>query len=137
MPGLPRKGGVGKYGGTPLGGSRFDPNIPFSDWVKDSAPLGGLQGSTGEIFGMSYSGNSFWHGVVETYAGAHDFLNSWAYDNSTGYLRNLNGFESTVGAFTNPLNVVIATPIAVPSALPQTFNSAPSIVYGLNNTKEK
>lgn len=137
VPGLPSKGGVGKYGGTPLGGNRFDPNVNFNDWVKSPSPLGGLQASTGKFFGMSYSGNSGWHNLVETYAGAHDFLNSWAYNDANGYIRNLNGFERTIGAFTNPLNVAIATPIAVPSAFHPAFNSGPTIMYGLDKNLDK
>jgi hypothetical protein len=95
------------------------------------------QASTGKFFGMSYSGNSVWHDIVETYAGSHDFLNSWAYNDATGYIRNLNGFERTIGAFTNPLNVVIATPIAVPSAFHPAFNSGPTIIYGLDKNLDK
>lgn len=145
VPGLPKKGGVGKYGGVPLGGGRFNPNVPFSEWVKGRSPLGGHQASTGKFFFFDYSGDSVWHNIVESYAGAHDFLNSWAYGSSTGYIRNLNLFERTIGGFTNVLNVAIATPIAVPTGvnqylipatLQQSVNSVPTIIYGVYNSPE-
>ncbi len=122
---------VGMFGdGEKLGGSRWDPARANAD----PSPLGGYQGQQGRIgfkyFGFNYSPGSIPDRIVETWAGPHDFLNSWAYDNSTGYIRSLNGFERTISGVTNILNVAIATPIAVPSAVPPITYPGPGVIYG-------
>lgn len=92
--------------------------------------LGGYQGGQGLMFGMPYQPGSLFDRIVEGYAGPHDFLNSWGYD-AFGNLQNHVGFERVLGATLNPLNVVLATPIVVPSALPRITYPGPGIVYGL------
>lgn len=47
-----------------------------------------------------------------------------------GNLRNLNLFERGINTFTNPLNVAIAAPVAIPLMLGLTGGAAPSIIYG-------
>jgi|GEM_PF-4546258 len=117
---------VGMFGdGFKLGGGRYDPTHPNGN----PSPLGGHQGGVGQIFGMRYKPGSFWDRLVETYAGPHDFLNSWGYD-AFGNLQNHVGFERFLGMTLNPLNVVIATPIALPSVIPPSAYSAPSVIYG-------
>lgn len=78
------------------------------------------------------------------YAGPHDYLNSWGYD-LFGNLKNQTGFERFLGLTLNPLNVVIATPIAVPTGvnyylisatLGQSYTAAPAVVYGLNSRRK-
>ena len=117
-----------------LGGNRYSPGA-------DPSPLGGHQGGQGRIgfknFGFTYEPDSFWDRLVEAYAGPHDFLNSWAYDSATGNIRNLSTTEKIIGGFTNPLNVIIATPIVVPSTVPAVMYPGPGIVYGLPKTDKK
>ena len=127
----PLNGGNGKSAGffgdgKKLGGGRHNPYKPNAG----PSPLGGYQGQQGKLFGHDYSAGSIPDFILEMYAGPHDFLNSWAYDPATGYIRNLNAGEQFIGTFTNPLNVVLATPIAVPSAIPPIAYSAPGIIYG-------
>ena len=54
-----------------------------------------------------------------------------------GNLRNLSGFERFVGTFTNPLNIVVATPIVVPSAIPSVAYSAPAVIYGESHGNDR
>ena len=116
--------------GEKLGGGRHDPAFPNAD----PSPLGGHQGQQGRVgwknFGFNYSSGSLPDRLVETYAGPHDYLNSWAYDNSTGYIRSLNGFERAISGYTNVLNVAIATPIAIPSAAIPVMHPGPGVIYG-------
>lgn len=65
----------------------------------------------------------------------HDSLNSWGYD-AFGNLKNQSGFEGFLGATLNPLNVVIAAPIAVSSTVPRAAYAAPAITYGLHQEDE-
>lgn len=111
--------------GFKLGGGRYDPVHPNGN----PSPLGGKQGDVGQILGMPYKAGSPWDRVVEAYAGPHDYLNSWGYD-MFGNLRNQTTFESFLGVTLNPLNVIIATPIVVPSVIPSSAYSAPAIIYG-------
>ncbi|MFH1441355.1 MAG: RHS repeat-associated core domain-containing protein, partial [Candidatus Omnitrophota bacterium] len=115
-----------------LGGGRYDPVHPNGN----PSPLGGAQGGVGQIFGLSYKPSSIWDRIIETYAGPHDYLNSWGYD-LFGNLKNQSGFEGFLGATLNPLNVVIATPIAVSSTIPRVAYSAPSVIYGQSTDNDK
>lgn len=118
--------------GFKLGGARYNPSNPDAA----PAPLGGHQGGQGKIFGFNYPPRSAPDFVIEAYAGPHDFLNGWTYD-AMGNLRNLNAVEQLINTFTNPLNVVLATPIVLPSIVPSAGYSAPAIIYGESHEKEK
>ncbi|HAZ11510.1 MAG TPA: hypothetical protein DCY86_01860, partial [Bdellovibrionales bacterium] len=111
--------------GKKYAGARNNPNNPNA-WP---APLGGHQGGQGKVFGFNYPHGSIVDRVFEAYAGPHDWLNGWTYD-SMGNLRNLNIAEGFINTFTNPLNVVIATPIVASSVMPRGAYAAPSIIYG-------
>jgi filamentous hemagglutinin len=95
--------------------------------------LGGHQGGQGKIFGFNYPPKGIVNHILESWAGPHDWLNGWTYD-SIGNLRQLNLLETGINTFTNPLNVAIAAPLAIPLALPQQAAAAPGIIYG--NRKE-
>jgi filamentous hemagglutinin len=118
--------------GQKLAGGRYD----SVHTRGNPSPLGGEQGGQGKIFGFDYPPNSVVDRVFETYAGPHDFLNSWGYD-AFGNLKNQTAFESFLGKTLNPLNVVIATPIAVSSTIPRTAYSAPSIIYGETHRNDR
>ncbi len=75
------------------------------------SPLGGLQGGQGAIFGNPYAAGSFTDKVVESFAGAHDWLNSFHYyDPLTGnnLPANLSG-----SSFWNPMDVFLAAPVGL------------------------
>ncbi|MBI5050671.1 MAG: hypothetical protein HZC11_07350 [Nitrospirae bacterium] len=108
-----------------LAGARYNRNNPNA-WP---APFGGNQGGQGKIFGFNYPPNGIVNHILESWAGPHDWLNGWTYD-SVGNLRQLNLLESGINTFTNPLNIAIAAPLAIPLALPQQAAAAPGIIYG-------
>ena len=124
--------------GVKNGGPRNNPN-PKNVFSRNFGfNFGGKQDGPGEL-GIKLFGKSFVYNyargsipdiIVEMWSGPHDFLNSWAYESSgphIGNIRQLSSIEQTVAAFTNPLNVVIAAPLAITSTLP---GSTGSIVYG-------
>lgn len=111
--------------GFKLGGGRYD-EVHLNG---NPSPLGGHQGGQGQIFGMPYKPGSFPDRLVEAYAGPHDFLNSWGY-NQFGNLAKQNLFEGFLGATLNPLNVVIATPVVAASVIPSAGYSIPAVIYG-------
>jgi RHS repeat-associated protein len=88
-----------------LGGSRF----PSTNSV-----LGGFQGGRGNVFGIGYGPGSFLDGLVETYAGPHDFLNSPLFYDSFG--NNQKRFWAW--EVVNAANVLVATPFAAASVVP-------------------
>ena len=111
--------------GFKLAGDRLNPQEPNA-WPS---PLGGHQGGQGKLFGFNYPPGGIIDHVVESWAGPHDYLNSWAYA-ADGTLRNLSRFEQFVGGITNPLNVAIATPVAIPLMLGPAGAAAPAVIYG-------
>jgi len=117
--------------GKKYAGARFNPENPDA-WP---APLGGDQGGQGKIFGFDYQAGSSIDRVFEAYAGPHDWLNGWTYD-SAGNLRSLNLVEQCTNTLTNPLNVVIATPIVASSVMPRAAYAASAIVYGEYNRND-
>ena len=117
--------------GKKIGGGRYDP-------YGSNGPslLGGVQGGQGKIFGFNYPPGSVPDFIVEAWAGPHDYLNGWTYD-AVGDLRKLSTMERFVGTFTNALNVVIATPIVVPSAIPPIAYPGSGIIYGESHRNDR
>ncbi|CUU90191.1 filamentous haemagglutinin family protein [Campylobacter hyointestinalis subsp. hyointestinalis] len=76
-----------------------------------NAPTGGPQMKDGKLFGFSYSKGGFIDSAIEHYAGPHDFMSSWNYENinSLTYLRD-NG---TLTNATSGLLLIPATPFAI------------------------
>ncbi|MBM4197504.1 MAG: hypothetical protein FJ197_10505 [Gammaproteobacteria bacterium] len=88
-----------------LGGCRFP--------CKGS-PLGGIQGGTGNVFGLRYSAGSFFDRLVEAYSGPHDFLNSPLFYDAAG-----NNAPRPFGLeVVNAANVFVATPFVLASVIP-------------------
>ena len=85
---------------------------------KMISTLGGSQPGPGQIslFGLaaiSYERGDFWDHLVEAYAGAHDWLNSFIWYDTFGNARHLAGtWEGRVGTLMNWTNVLLATPFA-------------------------
>ena len=115
-----------------LAGARYNRNNPGA-WP---APFGGNQGGQGKIFGFNYPSNGITSHVLESWAGPHDWLNGWTYD-SVGNLKNLNLLEQGINTITNPLNIAIAAPLAVPLAMEPIGYSAPTIIYGESHINER
>ena len=79
------------------------------------SPLGGLQGGAGQ-FGflgasVSYGPGSFLDKVVESFAGAHDYLNSFHYYGLDGNISNAQGFWGSEAW--NMIDVGLAAPFGI------------------------
>ena len=110
--------------GFKLGGGRYNPSSP----TAPPSPLGGDQGGQGSIFGVPYKPGSWQDGLVEAYAGPHDYLNNMFardYDIATGDIRQgLSAFERGIAVTMNAADVVIATPFAAAGVLPDGTSSS-------------
>jgi RHS repeat-associated protein len=80
--------------------------------------LGGSQGGDRTIFGVPYAPDGVVNYTLESFAGSHDFFNSFMYT-SDGFLRPLyaSGVMGAVGETASWLNVLTATPFATAYAL--------------------
>lgn len=101
--------------------------LPFRRGKGPLSPLGCFQGSAWGCVGSE----SFWtydpsgslrdrfaNYIIEGYSGPHDALNSWLHYDRNGMNRNLTGFALGSSKVMNPLNVLIASPIVLPSLIP-------------------
>jgi hypothetical protein len=71
------------------------------------------------VFGKNYGPHGFIDYVLEGYAGVHDTLNQPFFYNSNGTLKSIsNPIVTGFGRFVNAANVVLATPIVIPSLIP-------------------
>lgn len=98
--------------------------LPYRKSLGPLSPLGCFQGSDeGCIFGWKYDPNGnaierFANHILEGYAGPHDTLNSWYFYDQYGMNRTFTSFGKWFGQFLNPLNVLLASPIVIPSLIP-------------------
>jgi hypothetical protein len=98
-----------------LGLSRENP----WDYIFSKSPLGGHQGSIGQIFGIPYKPDGLISYVIEGFGGVHDTFNQPFYYNANGSNRLLHGsFEKVLGKIINPVNVLLASPIVLPALVP-------------------
>ena len=79
-----------------------------------NSPLGGVQGSSGNVFGFEYEPGSIIDRVVEAYAGPHDFLNSPFFYDSAGN----NASRPDILEVINGAHVAVATPFVLSSVIP-------------------
>jgi RHS repeat-associated protein len=102
--------------GFKLGGGRFDALHKFAESL-----LGGRQSGVGKFLTIPYAPGSTLDRLVEAYAGPHDFLNSGYWYDATGNI-DVSVYSSVAsegfGTLLNVVNVVIATPLVVPSMVP-------------------
>ncbi|MFC1702744.1 hypothetical protein ACFL1J_08450, partial [Pseudomonadota bacterium] len=85
---------------------------------RTASPLGCHQGGPGCIFGIPYKPGSIFDYVVEGFAGTHDYLNHPVYYNLNGTSKTLTGVGRYYGQFRNVTNVFLASPIVLPSLIP-------------------
>jgi RHS repeat-associated protein len=121
---LNQKGWFSKNFGFVLGGAQDGPGqFGFRAFGKD--------------FLLNYSKGSIPDFIHEMWAGPHDYLNSWAYDNAPGVnygnARALSSVEGSISGVTNVLNVAIAAPIAIESTFPGVTQVS---VYGVQGLRE-
>ena len=111
---------AGLYGDRfKLGGGRYELGGAPS-------PLGGVQGGQGMLFGREYAAGS-WHDLlVESFAGSHDFFNSWYwYDHAGNIRQNMSIMQRWIGEGLNAANVVLAAPFSAAVMVPDYFYSLP------------
>jgi len=90
--------------------------IPYKGKLS---PLGGLQGGKGLLFGQSYSPDGFIDYILESYSGVHDSFNQPFFYSSNGTnVAFTSQWRINIGYIINPINVVLATPIVIPSLIP-------------------
>ncbi|MSQ98592.1 MAG: hypothetical protein EXR85_04760 [Xanthomonadales bacterium] len=83
------------------------------------SPLGGLQGGPGLLFNRPYAPGGFVDYVLEGYSGVHDSFNqSFFYTGNGTNITFTSPIQKAIGYFINPANVVVATPIVLPSLFP-------------------
>jgi filamentous hemagglutinin len=92
-----------------------------------ASPLGGIQGSQGLVFGISYSPGGVADKVIESFAGPHDWLNSFHYYDALG--NNLPSAQ-TFGIW-NVLDVFLAAPMGL-STLNSQIPLLGTVRYGIN-----
>jgi len=115
-----------KGDGIKLGGTRaLEGKLAFTG---SPGALGGFQGGQGTIFGSNYAVGSWKDYLVEAYAGPHDFVNSFMY-NDNGNLSTSwqSGLQGATGDVISYANVLPATPFVIASVVPQ---SATAHLYG-------
>lgn len=100
-----------------IGGSHFKQKI-IDGKIKSEeviAPFGGSQMGERKIFGLDYQKGGLADSAIEHFAGPHDFLSSWNYENIDGttYLVNDGTFENIASG----LLLIPATPLAVSTAI--------------------
>lgn len=103
-----------------LGGGRYDASCK----EDCESLLGGIQGGPGFFLNISYDPGDTLDYLVEAYAGPHDFLNSGYWYDSMGNIDQTVAtgfFSSGFGTLLNGVNVLVATPLVIPSMIPQGF----------------
>lgn len=91
------------------------------------APTGGSQTGKGKLFGTPYEAGSFTDKVIEHFAGPHDFMSSWNYENIDGvtYLKNNGGLVNTASG----LLLIPAIPFAAAPFIQNNINELNTINY--------
>ncbi|WP_419765266.1 MAG: hypothetical protein ACNI28_02270 [Arcobacter sp.] len=91
------------------------------------APTGGAQMGEGRLFGTPYEAGSFKDNVIEHFAGPHDFMSSWNYENIDGvtYLKNNGGLVNTASG----LLLIPAVPLAAAPFIQNNINEINGINY--------
>jgi filamentous hemagglutinin len=126
--------------GVKLGGSHpvLNPksNKGYTDII---APLGGAQLDERKIFKHSYSKGGLIDSSIEHFAGPHDFLSSWNYENIDGktYLKNNNFMINA----SSGLLLFPAAPLAASTAIENNIGLIDNIIinkhYNIDKAKDK
>jgi hypothetical protein len=81
--------------------------------------LGGLQGGPGLLFNRPYAPGGFVDYILEGYSGVHDTFNQpFFYTGNGTNITFSNSMQKAMGYFLNPANVLMATPLVLPSLFP-------------------
>ncbi len=77
-----------------------------------SGLTGGIQKGVGELFGFEYKSGGFFDSAIEYYAGPHDFMSSWNYQNIDGVTSVIDNSFWT-GTVVSGALLIPATPFAL------------------------
>jgi filamentous hemagglutinin len=84
----------------------------------------------GTLVGISYRKGSFWDKLLESYAGPHDWLDSWSmYDELGNNEKGRSEFENVIGEGLTAVNLVPATAFALPTLLRQYGINSPVVLW--------
>ena len=85
------------------------------------APTGGPQMKPGTLFGFAYSKGGIVDNTLERYAGPHDFMSSWNYENINGvtYLKDNGGLVNVASG----LLLIPSVPFALAPFLQENFSN--------------
>ena len=107
--------------------AEFQKGMPLNEVLRDIyipyrgrlSPLGGLQGAPGLVFNRPYAPGGFVDYILEGYSGVHDSFNQPFFYSSNGTnIAFTNSMQKAIGYFLNPANVLLATPLVLPSLFP-------------------
>jgi hypothetical protein len=106
-----------KHDDFKLAGGRVNPNLS----EQKPSPLGGRQGGQGAVLGKPYDPGSFPDRIVESYAGPHDYLNSFIWYDQTGNVKM--GLTSDkivwwIFKIIDMMNIAVASPFVIASVTP-------------------
>jgi len=89
----------------------------------------------GYLFGTPYEAGSFKDNVIEHFAGPHDFMSSWNYENIDGvtYLKNNGGLVNTASG----LLLIPAAPFATAPFIQNNINELNTINYIRKKEEQK
>ncbi|MDY0365957.1 MAG: hypothetical protein RBQ81_08880 [Arcobacteraceae bacterium] len=95
------------------------------------APTGGSQMGEGKLFGYTYSEDGFINYLVEHFAGPHDFMSSWNYQNIDGvtYLKDN-------GALVNTASGLLLVP-SIPFSLAPIMEDNLDFIHNYKNIRNK
>jgi filamentous hemagglutinin len=113
--------------GVKLGGSGLDP----STGKEVIAPFGGAQTGKRLVIGMPYDEGGVVDKTVEYFAGPHDFMSSWNYENIDG-----KTFLQSDGTFVNTASGLLLLPAAPFAAAPFIQNNINEI-NAISNMKKQ
>jgi len=104
-------------------------------YVDVSGPTGGVQKGVGELFGLEYKSGSFFDSAIEYYAGPHDFMSSWNYQNIGGVTSVIDNSFWTGTVISGAL-IVPSIPFAVAPYIQDYLNSIQNYRYLKKDNKE-
>ena len=123
--------------GSKVGGSHFE-KVPLANGYIDKkeiiAPFGGSQTGERLIFGMSYAEGGIVDKTVEYFAGPHDFMSSWNYENIDGktYLKS----DSSLINITSGALLIPSVPFAAAPFIQNNINEI-NAINNIQNQEQK
>lgn len=116
---------------TKSAGMSLDQYLKSKEGKKMFGPTGGIQGIKGTLFGIPYKAGSWQDNLIESFAGAHDYIGgklTGLYDNKGNIKRGMSESERNSYDSGAVLAIVPAAPFAAAEFLPPAIWSAISVV---------